>query len=233
VGGMGKLVCPWSSQAAGTMPRRMGRRRRRRLPRILLNAATAVSLVLCAATVALWVRSYRVWDTVTWCFDTANSRRSYKLMLGRGGVAAHRRDCLDDGAGWSPPWPASDDFRWKFDDLLGPGLSRDSGAAPQYPVLKPDRAFFPTMWTRWGVQWASGGNPGGASHVRSLTLPLPLVAVVFGLLPAWRCRGARHRRGRSMAGLCLGSLRPCSGNRTGRRCMSGCGPTCPFTTERC
>jgi hypothetical protein len=40
--------------------------RPRRLPRILLNAATAGSLVLCVATVALWVRSYLVADTWAW-----------------------------------------------------------------------------------------------------------------------------------------------------------------------
>jgi hypothetical protein len=34
------------------------RRRRRRLPRILLNAATVASLVLCVATAVVWVRSY-------------------------------------------------------------------------------------------------------------------------------------------------------------------------------
>jgi len=90
----------------------------RRLPRILLNAATAVSLVLCAATIALRVRSYRVWGRIAWSFDTANSRRCYKVVLGRGGLAPHRRDCPYDGARWSPPWPPSDDFRRKFDDLL-------------------------------------------------------------------------------------------------------------------
>jgi hypothetical protein len=34
----------------------------RRLARVLLNAATAVSLVLCIATVVPWVRSYRTTD---------------------------------------------------------------------------------------------------------------------------------------------------------------------------
>jgi hypothetical protein len=40
------------------MPPRVRRRRRRRLPRILLNAATAVSLALFVATAVLWLRSY-------------------------------------------------------------------------------------------------------------------------------------------------------------------------------
>jgi hypothetical protein len=42
---------------------------RRRLPRILLNAATVLSLVLCAACVVLWVRSQ--WVTDLW--------RSYRV----------------------------------------------------------------------------------------------------------------------------------------------------------
>ena len=37
---------------------------RRRLPRLLLNAATAVSLVLCVTAVALWVRSYFRWEFI-------------------------------------------------------------------------------------------------------------------------------------------------------------------------
>jgi hypothetical protein len=41
------------------------RRRRRRLLRILLNAATAVSLVLCAAAAVLWVRSCEAYDLIT------------------------------------------------------------------------------------------------------------------------------------------------------------------------
>jgi hypothetical protein len=58
------------------------RRRRRRLPRILLNAATAVSLVLCAATVALWVRSYFVADIV----ERGTWERADELRLTRGAV---------------------------------------------------------------------------------------------------------------------------------------------------
>jgi hypothetical protein len=34
----------------------------RRLPRILINAGTALSLLLCVATAVLWVRSYRYED---------------------------------------------------------------------------------------------------------------------------------------------------------------------------
>src|SRR4051794_39098647 len=37
----------------------------RRLLRILLNAATVVSLLLCVATLLLWVRSYRTGDSLS------------------------------------------------------------------------------------------------------------------------------------------------------------------------
>jgi hypothetical protein len=45
--------------------------RRHRLPRILLNAATAGSLVVCVATVVLWVRSYSVADVPVLGFGRA------------------------------------------------------------------------------------------------------------------------------------------------------------------
>jgi hypothetical protein len=41
----------------------------RRLARILLNAATVLSLLLCAASAALWVRSYRTVDDVSYVAD--------------------------------------------------------------------------------------------------------------------------------------------------------------------
>jgi hypothetical protein len=38
----------------------------RRFARILLNAATVLSLVLCVATAVVWVRSYYVCDAIAW-----------------------------------------------------------------------------------------------------------------------------------------------------------------------
>jgi hypothetical protein len=54
------------------------------LARIILNAATAVSLVLCVATVALWVRSY-LGPQIEF-FTTVGPRRSYGVGTERGGV---------------------------------------------------------------------------------------------------------------------------------------------------
>ena len=41
-------------------------RMRRMLPRILTNVLTALSVLLCVAVVALWPRSYRRWDSLSW-----------------------------------------------------------------------------------------------------------------------------------------------------------------------
>jgi hypothetical protein len=41
--------------------------------RIVLNAAPALSLLLCAVTVALWVRSYSTFDYLTWARSTAGT----------------------------------------------------------------------------------------------------------------------------------------------------------------
>jgi hypothetical protein len=58
----------------------------RRLLRILLNVATVLSLVLCAATMAAWVRSYLVRDEIAW--SLANPRLELDLFTYRGGLIA-------------------------------------------------------------------------------------------------------------------------------------------------
>ena len=56
----------------------------RRLGSIVLNTATALSLFLCLATIALWLRSYWTADLLTYRGPTANN-----LFLGvsRGKIA--------------------------------------------------------------------------------------------------------------------------------------------------
>src|SRR5437764_4099334 len=58
----------------------------RRLLRILLNAATVLSLVLCVVTIAAWVRSYQAHDGVWW--SMANPRLELTISTHRGGFAA-------------------------------------------------------------------------------------------------------------------------------------------------
>jgi len=75
-------------------------RRRRRLPRILLNAATAVSVVLCVAMLALWIRSYGVADWLGY----AGEDHAYWIAHSRGRLMGAR---VFAGAGSAGAWYAA------------------------------------------------------------------------------------------------------------------------------
>jgi hypothetical protein len=81
-----------------------------RLPRILLNAATAVSLVLCVTVVASWARSYQAADWLQY----GTPRRSYSLIHARGQLVAARVLPSYGSDGWHyvafPPDMELDDF---------------------------------------------------------------------------------------------------------------------------
>src|SRR5688500_6142897 len=77
------------------------------MKRHLLNLVTAVSLLLCVATVVLWVRSYWVGDRVSW----ARGGRVDAVYSGAGGFGVSR---ITNGSGargvrWNrvdtPPYP--------------------------------------------------------------------------------------------------------------------------------
>jgi hypothetical protein len=70
----------------------------RRLLRILLNAATVLSLVLCVATMAAWVRSYQASDGVWWSLE--NPRILLRTLTYRGGLFAQ---VFVETIGDSPP----------------------------------------------------------------------------------------------------------------------------------
>jgi hypothetical protein len=70
-------------------------RRRRRLPRLLLNAATAVSLLLYAATVVLWVRGYWREDLIR--LGAADG--GHIIRLGDGAIVVHEYDRFDPASG--------------------------------------------------------------------------------------------------------------------------------------
>src|SRR3954451_19700934 len=73
----------------------------RRLLRILLNAATVLSLVLCAAATAAWVRSFQASDIVWW--TRANPPLELKAFTYRGGLIAGFAKPVGTWDGWRLP----------------------------------------------------------------------------------------------------------------------------------
>jgi hypothetical protein len=171
--------------------------------RILLNAATAGSLVLSVATLVLWVRSYGVSDEIQW--RNAGGWRS--LRSARGDVAVgllvadwsgHPREFHGPRYRREEPMPA---YNWllemngNLDDTLA-GLARA------------------------GFEWHERrSRRRGTLHAHAV-VPFWAVAAVTAAMPAgwaaarWQ-RARRHRAARS-AGLC-----------------PGCGYDLRATPERC
>jgi hypothetical protein len=155
----------------------------RRLLRILLTAATALSLVLCVVTVALWVRSYHRMDSYKKVDIDAG--RFLNVVSLRGGVQVAWA-----GGGYAPePTGGWETFRrvppsdWQV--LTGSGT-------------QTDRSFA-------GFRLATGDLGGGSMPFWSARVPYLAPAAALMLLPAWwgrqRFRGYRRDRRRA-ANLC-------------------------------
>jgi hypothetical protein len=173
----------------------------RRLPRILLNAATVLSLVLCAASVALWLLSERRTDFLTWrkYERPADAERQWELCnsLGRWGVTFRRQYYGVD-----------------VNHLLRPPFRHDVQAPPTF-VRAESAAWYQArdghtrVSTRCflGVELAVATPPPLTSNAReqafSLTGPWAGVVLLSGLMPGMafgRRLVRRHRLARSGAG---------------------------------
>ena len=76
----------------------------RRLARILLNALTALSLLLCVATAALWMRSYFVLDAVAGCVSETPTAGTYvQALSNRGAIFLRRFDVTLTSTAAPPP----------------------------------------------------------------------------------------------------------------------------------
>ena len=166
------------------MPRRM----RRRLPRTVLNAATAASLVLWVAVCALWVRSCQAYDLITFRF--AGGSAELGTPTGRLNVTwasgpyfrAHRRVLPPTGGMSAGEFfrPRRDVYTWA------------SGKPHEYSWL----GFYvePTY-----EQPAFGASP--AYRFTSVGVPYYALCVLTAVLPAWQGWLALRRR-RTLQGTC-------------------------------
>ncbi len=153
----------------------------RRLLRILLNAATVLSLVLCAATMAAWVRSYHASDYVWW--SVGKPRLLLHFVTHRGGsfvgvirVLGSESDRIPSPrAGW---------------EQYTPGSYAEAGAS--------QRTFF----NRQGFRFDYFGDE--KNPILQLACPYWFIMLLTAILPGARLAGWRRRarRLRMRPGLC-------------------------------
>jgi hypothetical protein len=137
----------------------------RHVPRILLNALTALSLILCAATVALWVRSYWIADVIErrerqiqvdgergWTFLRLVSQRG-KL---RGTTVRHFDEVTYPANG-----PTGPIWSWSHDVRRRVGLYTEHGVYDQTP------------WNRAGIIFV---KPVGYLGTQVLSVRRPILA---------------------------------------------------------
>jgi hypothetical protein len=150
--------------------------------RRLVTLAAAASLLLCVATVALWVRSFFAADNVAHFSPRGSRFNRHYLQSNRGKVVLHRYTLETPGRpipisnrsdrwifGSNAPSNASDSFEGGF-YFLGLGYRHDS-IADAKPLTKATRLL--------------------------LSIPYFVLALVFAAPPlAW---GFRHRRSRGRA----------------------------------
>jgi hypothetical protein len=133
--------------------------------RRLFNLAAAVSLVLCVATVALWVRSYYYWDAIflqrgVYSVDARTANGKFNVHMAE-------RHAI-------PPWTVKV-FRT---------FPRDSD---------PFYSGVPTGWNRLGFRFSHPSDPDFA-HAAMVTIPFWFLAAASGVLPAhWSIRHSRRR----------------------------------------
>ena len=158
------------------------------MTRRLLNFLTVLSLLLCVAAVALWVRSHAVEDQIMW-------RRV-------------------DGARWVVTSPGDLVVGWELLNWSGwptdsYGLRYERGTpvpAVEHVVrmlvlnVGPGDHF--GQWQRMGFGWYWWRPASGAGNFARIVVPLWAVVAATGALPAWRAIGTLARRRRPRPGLC-------------------------------
>ena len=158
--------------------------------RRLFTFASAVSLLLCGATVVLWVRSYRVGDEIAWTRALAPGSNGLNLVgfgSAAGHVAIYRR--------WGEEG-ASPGFQWERLPMptgeLYP-MSAYSYADDREPLHESD-------WSKFGIRHHfSGTHNHGCdgtmlpwAYVAVPTLVLPLLLLSWAVRP--RIKSGHCRR---------------------------------------
>jgi hypothetical protein len=150
------------------------------MTRRLLNLFTGLSLLLCVAAVALWVRSYARVDEITHTREAGYRDVTEWMAVCDSGRIRFSRMRYWWGRGFARHTGESEGWHWESHVPYGPGRRR-SGAEP----TRLERVGF-----AWGSYRFPAPSPGTAWVV---ALPVWVLAVVAGLAPAVRLRARLHR----------------------------------------
>ena len=159
---------------------------RRKLFTFVAALSAALSLVLFAATLILWVRSKIVGDVISW----SGSDNSVSLFVMNGVVRVLHAETAS-----MPPEARHATFDWRAQARRGVRFRNDK---TWYGRL----GFgFDSAGTTVAGNGSSGYARGGAS-IRTLYVPYWSVALVTAVLPLTKLRYAWRRRRRRKTGLC-------------------------------
>jgi len=171
------------------------------LARRLLNFVTFLSLVVCVAAGALWVRSYRVEEEFEWGAVRGEERVGYSAKSYVGGV--HVARCVETGLFRHPNGYRRTAVAYDEGPEEGDGLPPHWADA--YPVTD-------TWFDRWGFSAAHGTMPHfglmtgpgdlGSTRVAVLVVPHWFLLALAALPAAVRAPGWVRRRGRARRGRC-------------------------------
>ena len=196
------------------------------MKRRLLNFVTALSLLLCVAATALWLRSYRAEEVVAYRFGSETGRWrlvSLKTAGGRFVFEYTKPVPYPGGVGWGAPW-------------AGPEVLPRKGSVRSRPLAPGayQTMFFlyrlSAKWQGLGFVWCSEtvepNKAGWVRHTGTLIVPPAPPIVLLAALPVYRLNrrlvdrwhARRRRRGHCAA---------CGYDLTGN--VSGVCPECGGT----
>jgi hypothetical protein len=164
------------------------------MKRHLLNVLTAVSLLLCVAVVALWVRSGWVADELHWTraddVGPAHYRWYQYVYSSHGGLLFCRDAEVYDRASITTQEAAAPTGTWTWRGWQ----RREAFYYPASPFGRDlkSKTWFYFAWQTWP-----------ATVLREMIVPHWALALPAAVLPAvWTVRRLRERRRRRRAGFC-------------------------------
>jgi hypothetical protein len=165
----------------------------RRFGRWMFNGLTVLSLLLCVATVALWVRSYRSHDRLYW---QTESTATLSLQKSTGRIYSQR---LYKRAGYEFQSALGEQRFVRFEESMGPWsmlwhVQWVPGTAPAWTFVSDHN-----LRMRGRAQRVVGGSSLGSLSSEQVYASVsdPLLASLFLLLPAvYALRRWRRRVGR-------------------------------------